>query len=337
MIGVIWNEDFLKHRPHYPHPENPSRLEAILKKLKSKGVLDKVKKFDFEFNEDFALDLAGKIHSKEHIEAVKNSKGSFGNFDADTYYSPDSYTVALKALQASAFAVEKVINEEAKFIFVLERPPGHHATFSEIMGFCIFNNIAGAAKRALELGKERILIVDFDVHHGNGTQQIFYSDDKVLFFSSHRYPFYPGTGHFSEKGEGKGKGFTVNLPLPSGMTDYDYKELYTQILLPVVEKFDPEIILVSAGFDAHWRDPLADMKLTEEFYSFFAQTLKQLSKPAVFILEGGYDLEGLSESVLAIFETLLDERNPNIVQGRAHPLLTEILEESKKYFAEWIS
>jgi len=198
------------------------------------------------------------------------------------------------------------------------------------MGFCIYNNVAVAAEKAKEMGAEKILIVDFDVHHGNGTQDIFWKRDDILFFSTHRYPFYPGTGRFEEIGEGKGKGYTINVPLPGGLSDGEYAKIYEEILVPVTEKFSPDIVIVSAGFDAHYRDPLADMKLTEEGFSYITYLILNSSKNSrgfVFILEGGYDLEGISQSVKEVILTLADAKSPE--RAKSIQNIDRILFEAK--------
>jgi len=205
------------------------------------------------------------------------------------------------------------------------------------MGFCIYNNVAVAAEKAKEMGAEKILIVDFDVHHGNGTQDIFWERDDVLFFSTHRYPFYPGTGRFDEIGEGKGKGYTVNVPLPGGLSDGEYTKIYEEILVPVAEKFSPDIVIVSAGFDAHYKDPLADMRLTEEGFSYITHLIlnsTKNSKGFVFILEGGYNLEGISQSVKEVILTLADAKSPE--RAKTIQNIDRILFEAKKHFEMWL-
>jgi len=337
-VGAIYDEYFLEHKPFYSHPEQPSRLLACVETLKRHGIWRKLKHIKIEVDTDEIREILEKIHSKEHIEMVESLSGHYGNIDADTYYSPETPSVAMKAVGASIQAVKAIFEGEVKKVFVFERPPGHHATFREAMGFCIYNNAAAAAEKARELGAERVLIVDFDVHHGNGTQDIFWKRDDVLYFSTHRYPFYPGTGRFEEIGEGKGKGFTVNVPLPRGLSDGEYAKIYEEVLLQVAEKFEPEFVVVSAGFDAHYSDPLADMNLTEEGFAYISQVIIKSapkSKGFVFILEGGYNLEGLSESVRNVILTLMGVKEPQ--KGKLITNIDEILFKAKRQFSMWLT
>jgi len=338
-VGIIYDDYFLEHKPFYSHPENPSRLTAIVETLKISGVWKMLKEIEDidKVPPEEVFDLLYKVHSDEHIEMVESLKGHYGSIDADTYYSPETPSVAFRAAQASARAVQEVLEGKIKKVFVLARPPGHHATFRESMGFCIYNNVAVAAEKAKEMGAEKILIVDFDVHHGNGTQDIFWKRDDVLFFSTHRYPFYPGTGRFEEIGEGKGKGYTVNVPLPGGLSDGEYAKIYEEILVPVAEKFSPDIVIVSAGFDAHYKDPLADMKLTEEGFSYITHLIlnsAKNSKGFVFILEGGYNLEGIAQSVKEVILTLADAKSPE--RAKTIQNIDRILFEAKKHFEMWL-
>jgi acetoin utilization deacetylase AcuC-like enzyme len=337
-VGIIYDDYFLEHKPFYSHPENPNRLIAIVETLKKYGLWDRLKKIDIDDVEYAEVEeLLHKVHSEDHIKMVESLKGHYGNIDADTYYSPETSSVAFRAAQASVKAVEEVMKGRTERVFVLARPPGHHATFSEAMGFCFFNNAAVSAEKAKSMGAERVLIVDFDVHHGNGTQEIFWKRDDVLYFSSHRYPFYPGTGRFDEIGEGKGKGYTVNLPLPRGLSDGEYAKLYEEVLVPVIEKFSPDIVIVSAGFDAHYNDPLADMKLTEEGFSYLAHlimTSAQKSKGFVFLLEGGYNLEGTAESVKEVILTMMEAKTP--IRSDTVMNIDSILYEAKKHLKIWL-
>ena len=235
--------------------------------------------------------------------------------------SPASYEVALYAAGGAIKAVEAVMNNEVDSAFALVRPPGHHATRWQAMGFCLFNNIAIAAKHALaNLGIERLLIIDFDVHHGNGTQEAFYTDPSVLYFSTHQYPFYPGTGSLEETGAGEGEGTTINVPLPGWCGDEEYLRTFEQILAPVARRFKPQLILVSAGYDAHWMDNISSMQVSISGYAQMAEIIKGLaaelcSGRLVFALEGGYYLPALAASIRATLDVLLG--NPG---GGADPL-----------------
>jgi acetoin utilization deacetylase AcuC-like enzyme len=231
--------------------------------------------------------------------------------DADTYVSARSYEVALRATGGVLAAVDGVMDGSVDSAFCLVRPPGHHATATQAMGFCLFNSVAVAAAHLLaRRGLERVAIIDFDVHHGNGTQDIFYSDGRVLYFSTHQYPHYPGTGHWSEVGEGAGRGAIINVPLPAGSGDAEALLAYRDVCAPAVRRFRPELVLVSAGFDAHFADPLANLLFSCRGYSEIASLLKDLADELcggrmVFVLEGGYDLEAIAWSARGCIDTLL--------------------------------
>jgi acetoin utilization deacetylase AcuC-like enzyme len=225
--------------------------------------------------------------------------------------SPDSYDAALYAAGGAIKAAEAVMKGEVNSAFALVRPPGHHATPKRAMGFCLFNNIAIAAKYALsKFGLERIVIIDFDVHHGNGTQEVFYDNPQVLYASTHQYPHYPGTGSIEEIGSGEAKGTVVNIPLPGGCGDAEYQQVFEQIIVPVAKRFKPQLILVSAGYDLHWADELALMQVSVTGFAQMVKIIKGLADELcggrlVFSLEGGYNLAALAASVKATFEVLL--------------------------------
>ncbi len=237
-----------------------------------------------------------RVHSADYLDAIALLSGRAVMLDPDTFTSPESVDVAALAAGAMMQAAEHAItNREPAFALV--RPPGHHAERDRAMGFCLYNNIAVAAAHAIASGLSRVAIVDIDVHHGNGTQWMFYDDPRVLYVSTHQYPFYPGTGAANEIGTGKGVGFTFNLPLEMGATDADYALVYRAAVLPVIEQFGPELVLVSAGFDAHERDPLASMRVTTDGYgSLVRQLVKAATNRSIaFVTEGGYDLRALSD------------------------------------------
>jgi acetoin utilization deacetylase AcuC-like enzyme len=229
--------------------------------------------------------------------------------------SSDSYEAALYAAGGTIRATEAVMNGEVSSAFALVRPPGHHATPWRAMGFCIFNNVAIAAKYALAKYKlEHIVIIDFDVHHGNGTQEVFYDNPQVMYISTHEYPFYPGTGDIGDTGSGEAKGTTVNIPLRAGCGDSEYLQVFEQIIVPVVKRFKPQLILVSAGYDAHWADEIAMMQVTTTGFSQMVRVIKQLadelcSGRLVCSLEGGYNLTALATSIKATFDVLLGNTN----------------------------
>jgi acetoin utilization deacetylase AcuC-like enzyme len=225
--------------------------------------------------------------------------------------SPKSYEAAVYAVGGLLVAVEAVMKDEVDNAFAMVRPPGHHAISDRAMGFCIFNNVAVAAKLALnKFSLNRVLIVDFDVHHGNGTQDAFYTDPKVLYFSTHQYPFYPGTGWMDEIGSGEGKGATVNFPMAAGWGDEEYLRAFKEVLVPLARRFQPQLILVSAGFDAHWADELAMMRASIKGFAQMVMILKELAAELcqgrlVFTLEGGYNLQVIASSIKAVFDLLL--------------------------------
>ena len=249
------------------------------------------------------------IHAPEYISYVKGKVEKGGGWlDPDTVVSPKSYEAASYAVGGGLAAVEAVVKGEVDNAFALVRPPGHHAVHDRAMGFCIFNNVAIAAKFALSrFSLKRILIADFDVHHGNGTQDAFYADPAVLYFSTHQYPFYPGTGWLNETGTGKAEGTTVNFPMIAGWGDEEYLRAFYEVLVPVARRFQPQLILVSAGFDAHWADHLAMMRTSITGIARITKVLKELAAELcegrlVFTLEGGYNLRVVAFSLKAIFD-----------------------------------
>ena len=252
------------------------------------------------------------VHGEQHIAHVRDvAKGGGGWLDMDTVTSPDSYEAALYAAGGAIEATEAVMNGEVGSAFALVRPPGHHATPSRAMGFCLFNNVAIAAEYAMaKYNLESILIIDFDVHHGNGTQEAFYDNPHVLYVSTHEYPFYPGTGDIGETGSGAAKGTTVNIPLRSGCGDSEYLRVFEQVVTPIARRFSPQLIMVSAGYDLHWADELALMQVTTTGLAQMVKIIKQLadelcSGRLVFSLEGGYNLDALATSIRATFDVLL--------------------------------
>ncbi len=255
----------------------------------------------------------GRIHAAEHITLVKETAGRAVALDPDTFTSPHTWEAAQMAAGAAVSAVDHVLDKGAGArAFALVRPPGHHAEHGRAMGFCFFNSIAVAAAHARAKGLSRVAIVDFDVHHGNGTQWSFYDDPAVLFVSSHQFPYYPGTGAAGDIGKGDGTGFTINLPLAAGATDTDYEVAYTRLALPILRQFRPELILVSAGFDAHMDDPLAGMRLTSAYFGRLMRAIAEVADATaqgrlVAITEGGYDLAGLATSLRASIDALMVE------------------------------
>ena len=307
-VGYVYDPIYLKHDTGQ-HVENAKRLEAIISHLeqtKLKQQLTPINPRPASINE------ISLVHDKEYISRIRDvaQKGG-GWLDPDTVISPDSYEAAIYAAGGVITAAEAVMDGEVGSAFALVRPPGHHATSQRAMGFCLFNNIAIATKYALDKYKlERILITDFDVHHGNGTQEAFYDDPQVLYISTHEFPFYPGTGSLEETGSGAAKGTTINIPLPAGCGDAEYLQVFEQIITPAARRFNPQLIMVSAGYDLHWADNLALMQVSTTGFAEMAKIIKGLADELcngrlVFTLEGGYQLKALSYSVKATFDVLL--------------------------------
>jgi acetoin utilization deacetylase AcuC-like enzyme len=242
-----------------------------------------------------------RVHDPEYVEMVLGGAGRAMMLDPDTFTSPESVEIVTLAAGATIQAAVHAI-EHLEPAFALVRPPGHHAERDKAMGFCLFNNVAVAAGALLDRGVSRIAIVDIDVHHGNGTQWIFYDDPRVLYVSSHQHPFYPGTGAADEVGTGKGRGFTVNVPLEAGATDGDYEVAYNRIVLPILDQFSPEVTLISAGFDAHERDPLASMRVSVRGYATLMKSLADAAArhgQLALVTEGGYELPALASCIEA--------------------------------------
>jgi acetoin utilization deacetylase AcuC-like enzyme len=256
-----------------------------------------------------------RVHSPEYLRRIAETAGTSVALDQDTYTSPDTYEVTLLSAGAGVEMVERVQGGEHQRALALVRPPGHHAERSRAMGFCFFNNIAVGAAHARASGVGRVAIVDYDVHHGNATQHMFESDPTVLYISLHQYPFYPGTGAAGEIGSGAGAGFTVNAPLEAGATDEDYQIVFAELVIPVLRQFDPDLLLVSAGFDAHERDPLAGMRLTTGAFGAMTMELRAVADTCcdgrmAAIVEGGYDLRALADSMRTVVDVLAGPTAP---------------------------
>jgi acetoin utilization deacetylase AcuC-like enzyme len=250
-----------------------------------------------------------RVHDEEYLRIMAETAGSAVAFDEDTYTSPETFEIALLAAGAAVEAVDRVIESRGNRAVALVRPPGHHAGRNQAMGFCFYNNVAVAAAQACALGISRVAIVDYDVHHGNGTEDIFADDPSVLYISLHQAPFYPGTGAVGDVGRGEGTGFTVNVPLEAGAVDEDYRLVFAEVVLPVLRRFDPGLVLVSAGFDAHERDPLAGMRLSSQAFAAMTSDLRSVADEScdgrlVLVTEGGYDLRALTESLLGVVSVL---------------------------------
>jgi acetoin utilization deacetylase AcuC-like enzyme len=302
------------------HPENAGRFQHFDK-------LDQVPFSDrFVFIEPViaSQQAVSAIHPIAYLEALEQAAERGPGFVdyGDTYVTPHSYQAALEAAGGGMEIVSAVVQGQAGSGFALVRPPGHHATFTRAMGFCLLNNIAIAARHAQSLGLQRIMIVDFDVHHGNGTQDIFERDGSVLYISTHQSGIYPGTGKLKDVGLDEGIGTVVNMPLQPRAGDEAFKAIFEQIIVPIGERFTPQILMVSAGFDAHWTDPLASLQLTTSGYHYLGKVLKEFAESLcqgriICFLEGGYDPEALSDNVLAIIHALAGEKLPQDRLGSA--------------------
>ncbi len=307
-VGLFDSPVFDEHDAGAGHPERPDRLRAVRRGLRESGLLEEL--IGIEPRAAAPEELL-RVHTADHVDRVARTRGRGGRFDADTAASPRTYEAALLAAGAVAGAVERVLDGELLRAFCAVRPPGHHATAGQAMGFCFFNNVAIGAAAALARGIERVAVIDFDVHHGNGTQEIFWDSPNVLFVSSHQFPLYPGSGAVDESGGGAGRGLSVNLPLPAGCGDAEYTRVYREIVLPVGRAFDPQLVLVSAGFDAARGDPLAGMDLTERGFAAVMDVCLGVAGGAaggrlVAVLEGGYGLEAMSSSAAAVVGRLVD-------------------------------
>jgi acetoin utilization deacetylase AcuC-like enzyme len=308
--GYVFDEIFTKHNLS-GHPENARRLTAIMDYLANANLLPALTPVS---SRPASREELLRGHHPRHLQLVEEtSRGGGGMLDPDTYTNEFSYEAALKAVGGLIDLAAAVLAGKLDNGFALVRPPGHHATYSRAMGFCLFANAALAARAArFDYGLERVAIIDFDVHHGNGTQAILDEDPSVLFVSSHQYPYYPGTGALGEIGRGEARGTKVNLPLRPYVGDAGFKQLYGQVVFPLVRRFQPQLILVSAGFDAHWDDPLASLGLSLTGYHWLARSLVDLAGELcagriVFTLEGGYNLQVLAPGVGNVFRVLLGQ------------------------------
>jgi acetoin utilization deacetylase AcuC-like enzyme len=317
-IAVLYDDEFLQHDTGPNHPENPDRITHAINFLKQ----------DYQFKSNLIwpsfgyapIDVISLVHSEKYINLVKLESEELNKSTSmlstgDTVISRKSYQVARKSVGAVTKGIDQIMQRKVFSAFTFTRPPGHHASRDKGMGFCIFNNVAIAAKYLQnKYGIKRILIVDFDVHHGNGTQDIFYSDNSVFYFSIHQYPFYPGTGRPSERGIGDGYGFTLNIDLPKGAGDKEFIEGLNNQLIPAMEKFSPEFILVSAGFDAHENDLLGQLKYSNDGYKKATDILFLLAKKysmnrMMFVLEGGYNPKNITEASESILTTIISKNN----------------------------
>lgn len=320
--GYVYHPVYLEHNQP-GHPENARRLERIMAALRDVGMLERLTPIEARPATEEEL---ARVHTPGYIAYVQRvAERGGGHLDADTYMNARSYEAAVMAAGGLLALVEAVLEGRVRNGFALVRPPGHHALPDRGMGFCLFNNVAVAARHAQTFpGIRRVFIADIDVHHGNGTQAVFEADPTVFYFSTHEYPYYPGTGHWSEAGIGEGEGSILNVPLPAGVGDQGYLRVYEELLWSLVRRFRPDLILVSAGYDSHWQDPLAMMQLSLGGYARIARELVAMAEELcggriVFTLEGGYHLDVLAHGVLNAFYALLGEETVSDPFGPPFP------------------
>ena len=321
--ALVYDPIFLEHITPPQHPERPQRLEMAVKILEAMGWLERDGLVQLAPRAATEDELAA-VHEREYIRRVQAAAAEVAReeqqggrktrfFATDTYISAQSYAAAVKAAGAPLTAIDAIMRGEVDNAYCLVRPPGHHALSDEAMGFCLFNNVAVAARYAIDRhGLERVMIIDYDVHHGNSTQEMFYDDPRVLYFSTHQAPFYPGTGLSDECGEGAGLGTTINVPLPATTGYETYEPVFRQVMAPAAERFNPQLILVSAGFDAHWNDPLGQMNLSTVDFAHLNGIIIELAQylcngRLVMVQEGGYNLDAMGCCVATSLNWLLGD------------------------------
>jgi len=314
-LGIVRDDRFLEHMPGHTHPEHPSRLRAVHRMLDTELPAG----YDVIEPEPATLEVLELIHTKAYIKKVlKTADHKFTSLSPDTPASAKTYLSAWLAVGGCLKGLEALVSGQFDVCFAMVRPPGHHALSDRAGGFCIFNNLGITARYAINQSDfRRILIIDWDIHHGNGIQDLFYRGKKVLYFSTHDMLLYPYTGNLEETGKGWGQGYTINIPLPRDLNDADILHLYSGILTPVVQRYMPDLILVAAGFDAHHEDPIGRMKITESAFADLTCLLLHLRNmvddpPILFALEGGYSNRGLTNSVRSVLNILTSE---TVLQG----------------------
>lgn len=310
-LTVIASERFAEHQTPPGHPESPERadvMDAVANEWRSR-------RGEILAPREVTREQLARVHDEAYLERIAATRGRAVALDPDTYTSPETAEIARLSAGATVQAVERVMGGAGSRAIALVRPPGHHAERDRAMGFCFYNNVAVAAAHARALGARRVAIVDYDVHHGNGTQHMFERRADVLYVSTHQYPYYPGTGAATEIGEGEGRGFTVNLPLEAGATGDDYRVTFDEVVLPVLRQFAPDLLLISAGFDAHERDPLGGMRLTTQAFPAMTAALRRVADECcegriAAVTEGGYDFRALHDSLRAVVDVLAADASP---------------------------
>ena len=327
LVGVVDDDSFDLHKSAGDHPERPERLKAARAGLGAARAAG-LRTTPIAAREAVPEEL-GRVHGAGYLDQLQALVGKRAQLDADTYLAPDSVVAVRRAAGGSVDLVEGMLEGRFHRGVALLRPPGHHARPNQAMGFCLINNVAVAAAYALTRGISRVAVIDWDVHHGNGTQEMFFGDPRVFYASLHQWPFYPGTGNAPEIGEGEGRGYTLNIPLSKGAHAGDYAAAFDRVLLPVLEAYRPELLLVSAGFDAHRNDPLAAMRLDAAAYGWMTARLLRIAEQSAngrmgLFLEGGYDLGALEESLAASLRVLGE-----LEKGPADPPPPEAVHEAE--------
>ncbi|MFO7714365.1 histone deacetylase [Desulfosarcina sp.] len=341
--GVVWDPVYLEHLTDEGHPDHPRRLKPLYQRLEDPAVSSRLTTIAPPMATDAEILLA---HSPSYLKQVK-ATATVANWalSADTLTCERSYRVAAMAAGGTIEAIRQVVDGILAHAFVLARPPGHHAERTRAMGYCIFNNVAiGSLVARKTLGLARVMVVDWDLHHGNGTQHMFERDPSVFFFSSHQFPHYPGTGHFTETGLGPGEGTTMNVPLGRGCGDGEYAAIYQRLLAPVVLEFKPELILVSVGFDIHAADPLGGMKVTPTGFAGLTRLILDLARQVcagrvVFCLEGGYHADSLADSALAMIAEMTGQTSTDVAAlaanadaGRIDAILRRCIHTHRRFW-----
>jgi acetoin utilization deacetylase AcuC-like enzyme len=337
--AIVTGRSYLKHFAGRSHPERPERIAAMIE------MVEGLRRDNLQIlaPREATRDEIALCHRPEYIDVVeRTSHLDRFDFDPDTHTSRDSYATALLAAGGVLTATEAVFDGAAENAFALVRPPGHHALTNRAMGFCFFNNVAIAAESLIrKKGLERVMVIDWDLHHGNGTQDAFYDSPEVLYASTHQFPHYPGTGSLLEVGAGEGLGYTVNAPLPAEFGDAEYLRVFDEVIMPIGRAFKPQFIMVSAGFDCHWRDPLGEMQVTEEGFRQMMRRIMRLAAECcegkiVAALEGGYNLEAIANSGAVVIDEMgreVDDRIEPETQGeRVAPIIERMRKGVGQYW-----